>query len=40
MFLEKKDQTKYTIGKYLRGLKRLRKKDAKAKRIPMNQELQ
>jgi hypothetical protein len=36
MYLEKKNQNKYTIGKYLRNIKRLRQKDPKAKRIPMN----
>lgn len=37
MYLEKKDQNKYTIGKYLRKIKGLRQKDQKAKRIPLNQ---
>lgn len=37
MYLEKKNQNKYTIGKYLRRIKGLRQKDQKAKRIPLNQ---
>jgi hypothetical protein len=40
MFLDKNIQSRYTIGKHLRKLKGLRKKDAEAKRIPLPEELQ
>lgn len=39
MYLEKKLQNKYTIGKYLRNQKRLRKRDPIAKPIPLPAEL-
>lgn len=39
MFLDKKVQNKYTIGKYLRKQKGLRQRDFKAKRIPLPEEL-
>jgi len=35
MYLDKKYQNKYTIGKHLRSIKGLRRKDNKAKRIPL-----
>jgi hypothetical protein len=39
MFLDKKIQNKYTIGKYLRKQKGLRKRDPEAHRIPLPLEL-
>jgi hypothetical protein len=39
MFLDKKIQNKYTVGKHLRKLKGLRKRDPVAKQIPLPLEL-
>jgi hypothetical protein len=39
MFLDKNIQNRYTIGKHLRKLKGLRKKDPDAQRIPLPEEL-
>lgn len=39
MFLEKKIQNRYTIGKFLRKQKGLRKRDPLAVRIPLPKEL-
>jgi hypothetical protein len=35
MFLDKSIQNRYTIGKFLRKQKGLRKRDPEAKRIPL-----
>lgn len=40
MYLEKSEKNKYTIGKVLRRLKRLRMVDSTAKIVPMPNELQ
>ncbi len=39
MFLDKKIQNKYSIGKFLRKQKGLRKRDPSATRIPLPKEL-
>lgn len=35
MYLEKSEKNKYTIGKYFRKIKRLRKNDPTSKIVPM-----
>lgn len=40
MYLEKSEKNKYTIGKVLRKLKRLRLSDPTARVVPMPNELQ
>jgi hypothetical protein len=40
MYLPQKEKNKYTIGKYLRASKLLRKFDSTAKIVPMPKELQ